>query len=137
MMTKAKMAEMVRVVPDGLEPPISREKAGAPNQPRARLAPVTPNWVADRYASKWLTMWLATWAPRLPSAASSAIRVSRTFTMENSAMTKKALTTIRRTTPRISITARPAVTVVASGVMAAPPEGSAFRGGRYLGDLQS
>ncbi len=37
-------------------------------------------------------MWFATRARLLPAAASSAIRVSRTFTMANSAKTKKALT---------------------------------------------
>ena len=47
-------------------------------------------------------MWSATRARRLPSAASSAMRVSRTLTMANSATTKKAFTMTRRTTPMIS-----------------------------------
>ena len=51
-------------------------------------------------------MWSATRARRLPMAASSATRVSRTLTMANSATTKNALTRTRRTTPMISIDGR-------------------------------
>src|SRR3984893_2874984 len=67
---------------------ISFSNTGSPIQPRASEASVMPNWVADKYASSFLRMRRVIRARELPAAASSAIWVGRTFTIENSAATK-------------------------------------------------
>ena len=51
MMTKARIAGQRGVE---CRRPNRSEKATAPSQPSPRLAAVTPSWVAERYAARWL-----------------------------------------------------------------------------------
>src|SRR5206468_2344554 len=62
--------------------------AGSPIQPKASEEMVMPSWVAARLASRLSTARCSAEALALPALTSSATRLRRTDTSENSAATK-------------------------------------------------
>ena len=79
------------------------ETIGSPIHPKARLEIVIPNCVAARYESKCVKMFLVKIADLLPACTLASNCDPLTFTIANSAATKKPLRRTKKSVIKIDI----------------------------------